>query len=300
MPGTLSWQLAHAKAIALVSQMTLEERANITVGYAPTTGCSGVTGTVPRLNWNGLCLADAGQGLRATNFVNAYASGISVGSSWNKALALQRATHMAAEFKRKGVNVLLGPVVGPLGRVALGGRNWEGFSNDRKSALNYSDYCLWKLLTTNIAYLSGSLVHDTIKGIQNAGVIASVKHFVGNEQEVNRNPITAAAAAGGIGGATLGSGTSANYSQTVESLSTNIDDKTMHELYLWPFADAIHAGSASVMCSYQRINNSYGCHNQKAQNGLLKTELGFEGFVVSDWGAQRTYSSCCNILLRCN
>lgn len=139
------------------------------------------------------------------------------------------------------------------------------------------------------AYLAGSLVHDTITGIQSAGVIASVKHFIGNEQEVNRNPIRSAAS-GGIGGATgLGSAVPGNFSQTVESLSTNIDDKTMHEMYLWPFADAIHAGSASVMCSYQRINNSYGCHNQKAQNGLLKTELGFEGFVVSDWGAQRMY-----------
>lgn len=98
----------------------------------------------------------------------------------------------------------------------------------------------------------------------------------------------ASASSGGIGGASgLASAVPGTLNQTVESLSTNIDDKTMHELYLWPFADAIHAGSASVMCSYQRINNSYGCHNQKAQNGLLKTELGFEGFVVSDWGAQR-------------
>lgn len=133
MPGRLSWQTAHAKAVALVSQMTLAERANITVGYTPTTGCSGVTGTVPRLGWHGLCLADAGQGLRAADFVNAYPAGNSVGSSWNKALTLQRATHMAAEFKRKGVHVLLGPMIGPLGRVALGGRNWEGFSNDRTS-----------------------------------------------------------------------------------------------------------------------------------------------------------------------
>lgn len=138
------------------------------------------------------------------------------------------------------------------------------------------------------AYLSGSLVHDTIKGIQNAGVISSVKHFIGNEQEVNRNPITSEASGGIGGGDGLASASPENISQTVESVSSNIDDKTMHELYLWPFADAIHAGSASVMCSYQRINNTYGCHNQKTQNGLLKTELGFEGFVVSDWGAQRT------------
>lgn len=60
----------------------------------------------------------------------------------------------------------------------------------------------------------------------------------------------------------------------------------MHELYLWPFADAIRAGTAGVMCSYNRINNSYACGNSKILNGYLKTELGFQGFVVSDWYAQ--------------
>ena len=59
----------------------------------------------------------------------------------------------------------------------------------------------------------------------------------------------------------------------------------MHETYLWPFANAIRAGSASVMCSYQRINGSYGCQNSKALNGLLKEELGFQGYVISDWAA---------------
>lgn len=60
-------------------------------------------------------------------------------------------------------------------------------------------------------------------------------------------------------------------------MSSNIDDKTMHELYLWPFQDAVLAGSASIMCSYQRVNNSYGCQNSKTLSGLLKTELGFQG-----------------------
>lgn len=55
-----------------------------------------------------------------------------------------------------------------------------------------------------------------------------------------------------------------------------------------PFQDAVRAGSANIMCSYQRINNSYGCANSATLNGLLKTELGFQGFVVSDWGAQYT------------
>jgi len=86
-------------------------------------------------------------------------------------------------------------------------------------------------------------------------------------------------------------------------VSSNIDDQTLHELYLWygaptelnllseinsyrPFQDAVHAGSGNIMCSYNRVNNSYGCANSKLLNGILKTELGFEGFVVTDWGAQ--------------
>jgi beta-glucosidase len=97
-----------------------------------------------------------------------------------------------------------------------------------------------------------------------------VQHFIGNEQELNRNPSINAD------------------NETVESISSNVDDKTLHELYLWPFADAVRAGSGNVMCSYNRINNSYACQNSKTLNGILKEELGFQGFVVSDWGAQHT------------
>lgn len=66
---------------------------------------------------------------------------------------------------------------------------------------------------------------------------------------------------------------------TIEAVSSNIDDRTMHELYLWPFANAVRSGAASMMCSYQRINGSYGCQNSKTQNDLLKDELGFQGYV---------------------
>ncbi|KAK1501095.1 beta-glucosidase [Colletotrichum abscissum] len=113
--------------------------------------------------------------------------------------------------------------VGPLGRVALGGRNWEVFSND--------------------PYLCGSLAAETITGIQEQGVMASVKHFIGNEQETNRRPLEGS-------------------EPPVEAVSSNIDDKTLHELYL--------------------------C---KLLNGVLKTELGFQGFTVSDWDAQRVASA---------
>ncbi|KAK4172400.1 family 3 putative glycoside hydrolase [Triangularia setosa] len=95
-------------------------------------------------------------------------SGIHVGASWNKGLTLARGKGMGGEFRTKGVNILLGPVVGPAGRVVSGGRNWEGFASD--------------------PYLSGVLVSETVKGVQGVGDIASTKHFVDNEQETNRNP----------------------------------------------------------------------------------------------------------------
>jgi hypothetical protein len=77
-----------------------------------------------------------------------------------------------------------------------------------------------------------------------------------------------------------------------ESISSNIDDVTMHELYLWPFADAVRAGVGSIMCSYNQVNNSYSCQNSKLLNNLLKDELGFQGFVMTDWEAQHTGVAC--------
>jgi hypothetical protein len=64
-----------------------------------------------------------------------------------------------------------------------------------------------------------------------------------------------------------------------EAISSNIDDVTMHELYLWPFADAVKAGLGSIMCSYNQVNNSYACQNSKLLNNLLKNELGFQGIL---------------------
>ena len=110
-------------------------------------------------------------------------------------------------------------------------------------------------------------MENTINGIQAAGVQATAKHWIGNEQETQRNP---------------------TYNGSVifqESVSANIDDRTIHELYMWPFANAVHAKVSSIMCSYNRINGSYSCENSKGLNGLLKEELGFQGYIMSDWGA---------------
>jgi len=61
------------------------------------------------------------------------------------------------------------------------------------------------------------------------------------------------------------------------------DDRTLHELYLWPFADAVKAGVGSVMTAYNAVNGSACSQNSYLLNGLLKDELGFQGFVMSDW-----------------
>ena len=160
---------------------------------------------------------------------------------------------------RVPAHVALGLVAGLLGRSAYSGRAWEGFAAD--------------------PYLTGVAMEQTIQGYQDAGVQACAKHFVGNEQETQRQPTY-------------------NYSGTVtdviqESLSSNIDDRTLHELYMWPFANAARAKVASFMCAYQRLNGSYACENSKALNGLLKEELGFQGYVVSDWGG--THSGVASI-----
>jgi hypothetical protein len=122
--GAGDWSEAYDKARNMVSKMTLEEMNNITIGYVNgDNGCVGKSGSVPRLGFPGFCLHDAGNGVRATDGVNAYASGVSIGASWNASLAYVRGQHMGREFRKKGVHVALGPVVGPIGRIATGGKH---------------------------------------------------------------------------------------------------------------------------------------------------------------------------------
>jgi beta-glucosidase len=131
--------------------------------------------------------------------------------------------------------------------MPAGGRNWEAFGSD--------------------PVLQGVAAAETIRGIQHLGVMATAKHFVGNEQE--------------------------HFRQSFEwglpdALSSNIDDRVLHEVFAWPFAESVRADVASIMCSYQMVNNTYACENSKLINGILKDELGFQGFVQSDWLAQRS------------
>jgi beta-glucosidase len=195
-------------------------------------------------------MQDSPTGIRFADYVSAFTSGGTIAASWDRSEFYRRGYQMGVEMNGKGVDVMLGPVVGPLGRNPKGGRNWEGFSPD--------------------PVLSGIAVAETVKGIQDAGVIACTKHYLLNEQEHFRSP--------------------GNFEDQgfVDALSSNVDDKTLHELYLWPFADAVRAGTGSIMCSYNKINNSQGCQNSYLQNYILKGELGFQGFILSDWDAQHS------------
>ncbi|KAG1251949.1 hypothetical protein G6F68_012020 [Rhizopus microsporus] len=105
-------------------------------------------------------------------------------------------------------------------------------------------------------FLTGVVSVETITGIQSQGVIATAKHFILNVLELNK-----------------------------KKESSNTDDRTLHEIYLWPFARSVEAGVGSVMCSYNLINDTYACENDYTINTVLKGELGFKGFVQSDWYA---------------
>ncbi|KDQ52333.1 glycoside hydrolase family 3 protein [Jaapia argillacea MUCL 33604] len=105
-------------------------------------------------------------------------------------------------------------------------------------------------------FLSGVAAYETVLGMQSSGVQACAKHYINFEEA---------------------------WYLTEES--SNVDDRTEHEIYLQPFLKSVMAGVASVMCSYNLINDTYACENDRTLNQILKTEFGFQGYVMSDWSA---------------
>ncbi|MCJ1278822.1 hypothetical protein MMC21_006641 [Puttea exsequens] len=248
--GTLaSWEQSYKKAAKLVSKMSLPAKVNITTGVGWGQDlCVGNTASAYEFGFPPLCLQDGPLGIRFADHATAWPAGITVGATWNKKLMYKRGRGLGLEHRLKGVNVWLGPSMGPIGRIPGGGRNWEGFGPD--------------------PVLQAVAAGETIRGVQEEGVIATAKHLIANEQEHFRQE--------------------GEWPGGTEALSSNIDDRTLHELYLWPFAESVRVGVASVMCSYNQVNASYACENSWLLNGILKEELGFQGFVQSDWLAQRS------------
>lgn len=100
--------------------------------------------------------------------------------------------------------------------------------------------------------LTGQIGAEFIHGVQGQGVMAQAKHYVAYD---------------------------------TDGSDVHIDPQTLHEIYVAPFADAVDAGVSSVMCSYNKINGVYSCGSATTLNGILREDLGFKGFVTSDWGA---------------
>ncbi|RSM02891.1 hypothetical protein CEP52_007705 [Fusarium oligoseptatum] len=157
----LGWEEAFSQASEFVSQLTLEEKVQLVSG---TEGpCVGNIAPINRLNFSGLCIQNGPMALEQETYTSVFPAGLTIAATWDKNIAYQRGRHMGDEFRGKGSHVILGPSAGPLGRHTLGGRNWERFSPD--------------------PYLTGELFTETILGIQDAGVQACAKDYIGNEQE---------------------------------------------------------------------------------------------------------------------
>ncbi|MGH2933549.1 MAG: beta-glucosidase family protein [Gaiellaceae bacterium] len=115
-------------------------------------------------------------------------------------------------------------------------------------------------------FLSGQMGVAEIDGIQQNPVIATVKHYAVNSQETNRYYV-----------------------------SSNVDDRTLHEIYLPPFEAAVQQGHVgAVMCAYGLVNAVFSCENQPLLTTVLRQQFGFPGLVVSDWGATRSTVASAN------
>ncbi|KAJ6606906.1 glycoside hydrolase superfamily [Mycena sp. CBHHK59/15] len=216
------WAAAYVKATASVQKMSLQDKVNLATGH-----CVGNTPEISSISFPGLCLEDSPVGVRDSDLVSVF-------PAFNRTLMNQRAIALGQEFKGKGVHVALGPMMN-LMRSPAAGRNWEGFGGD--------------------PYLSGEGAYETIIGIQSAGVQATAKHYINNEQEHFR-----------------------------DASSSN-----QHELYALPFLRSVQANVASVIQTV--VNSSFACENDKTLNGILKSEYGFQGcsvpafYAVADWWA---------------
>jgi len=229
--GTGDWADAYMKARALVSQMTLTEKLNATQqnSFFPRVG------EVDRLGYTGLFYADGSEGIRGAPFASAFDQALNAAASFDRGLMYRRAVAIGEEARGKGINTQFGPGVN-LMRTPGSGREFEYYGAD--------------------PYLAGQAAVEHVKGVQSQGVMSTMRHYIGNDQESGRNFI-----------------------------SSNMDDRTAHELYLWPFQDAVHAGVVSTMCSYNGLNFTHSCANPTSLGKWLHEELGYQGFVISDFGA---------------
>ena len=235
LPAGAAARSAEERASALVAQMTPDEKIAL--------ASSGAKG-IPRLRIPALVFSDGpnGVGHGAPN-VTAFPNAEVVAAAWDRTLAHRFGAALGAEAAGKGLNLLFAPTVNIL-RTSLWGRTAETLGED--------------------PYLAGELVASEIRGMQGAHVIAQVKHFAANNQEIGRfgNPLGNPPAS--------------------PAVNVLVSERALQEIYFPAFRAAVQDGRAgSVMCSYPRINGLYACQNP-ATLGTLKRDWGFTGFVGPD------------------
>lgn len=227
------------RAAGLVSQMTLDEKINLISG----TGDGFDTYAIPRLGIPSVRMADGPQGANNVSIKNVrstfYPCGIAAAATWNRAAVYEMGAGIGCAARRQGVQIMLAPGAN-IYRSALCGRNFEYYGED--------------------PYLAGETAVKYIQGMQDQGVIATIKHFALNQQEYDRHGV-----------------------------SSNADERTINEIYFPAFRKAVEkAGVGAVMTSYNPVNGVYSAENP----WLIKENLrawGHEGIVMTDWGS--TYST---------
>jgi beta-glucosidase len=220
----------------LLSELTLHEKISLLAGDSYDEMS---TVAIPRLGIPKLVMADGPQGIRAHGPACSFPCGIALAATWDQKLAYLYGQALGREAKARGIQMQLGPGVN-IARTPLNGRNFEYFGED--------------------PYLSGEIAANWIRGIQSQGVTATVKHFVGNDEEWRR--------------------------MEGESL---MNEQTLREIYLQPFQKALREGGAwSVMSAYNKLNGFPSTGNDALQNGILRGEWGFPGLVMSDWWATQS------------
>lgn len=226
---------AKERAAELVGQMTLDEKIDYIGGYNEF-----YIRAVPRLGIPEIRMADGPQGVRNNTRSTMFPCGVAAAATWDRALVRDMGRGLGQDARARGVHIMLGPGVN-IYRSPLCGRNFEYFGED--------------------PYLASETAVQYIEGMQSEGVMATIKHFAGNNQEWDRHQV-----------------------------SSDIDERTLHEIYLPAFRKAVEqAGVGAVMSSYNLVNGQHATENEQLAVDILRGMWGFEGIFMSDWNA--TYSA---------
>ncbi|MBN8869442.1 MAG: glycoside hydrolase family 3 C-terminal domain-containing protein [Solirubrobacterales bacterium] len=254
------------RADLLLGQMTDSEKVSL-LGGDELTGVLGGQGThtgtmdgVPRLGIPRIYLSDGPAGVRSGQ-ATALPSPIALGATFDRHAARQDAAVIADEVIRKGNDIVFAPTV-DIVRTPLAGRVFEALGGEDP-------------------FLSTSLAVPWIKSAEGKGLIATVKHYLGNNQEGTGPKANEAMP----GNPAISIGTFATVGKRGE-IDARIDQRTMREMYLPMFEAAVkQAGVEAVMCAYNKVNGPWACENKTLLENILRKQWGFKGMTIADYGA---------------